>query len=208
MEKPQALTINLAKNRGETFLDRFISWALTAGRVIIILTEAIALGAFLYRFSLDRTLVDLHDHISQETAVVNLLKNNENQFRNLQNRLLLAKNVIGSSSQFVKTFTDILKIIPSDMQVTTFQMTSDTLRLEGTLQSITSLRTLVDTLKTYPAVTSVSLDKIQTNTSTASISVTLTIILKNASPILAPSGNSQDGTSQNSSTQDTTNTGL
>ncbi len=180
MEKPQSLSVNLAKNRGETFWDRFISWALTAGRIVVILTEGIALSAFLYRFSLDRQLVDLHDHISQEQAVVNLLKNNEASYRNLQSRLLLAKNTMTSAQQSTKTFNDILHIIPSDMVVTAFQMTEDSIRLEGSVQTITSLRHLVDQLKIYPLVTSVSLDKIQTNTSTSSISVSLSVQLKSA----------------------------
>lgn len=184
MQKPQLLTINLAKNRGETFWDRFISWALTAGRIIIILTEVIALGAFLYRFSLDRQLVDLHDHISQQTAVVNLLKNNEASFRNLQNRLTLAKNGMDEVNQTTKIFFDMLAMIPSDMDVSTFQMTPDTVRIEGTLGSIASLRSLVDKIKAYPQVSSVSLDKIQTNTATATISVSLSITLKNTNPLL------------------------
>lgn len=178
MEKPQLLTINLAKHRGDTFWDTFVSWALTIGRVVVILTEGIALAAFLYRFSLDRQLVDLHDHIQQQTAVVNLLKNNETTFRNLQNRLSVAKNVIKSADIFTSTFTDILALVPSDMTLTTFQMTPTAVRMEGSLSSITSLRTLVDKLKGYPHVTSVSLDKIETNTSTATVGVTLTILLK------------------------------
>lgn len=198
MEKAQALTINLAKNRGDTFWDRFISWALTAGRIVVILTEGIALIAFLYRFTLDRQLVDLHDHIAQQTAVVNLLKNNEASFRNLQNRLDVAKNVMTSTNQFTKVFTDVLGSIPEDMDVTTFQMTADTVRIEGTLQSITSLRTLVDKIKAYPLVTSVSLDKIQTNTSTATVGVSLTILLK-ADTI--PSQNAQSGSGQQNQSQ-------
>ena len=193
MEKPQLLTINLAKHRGDSFWDTFISWALTVGRMVVILTEGIALAAFLYRFSLDRQLVDLHDHIQQQTAVVSLLKNNEANFRNLQSRLSIAKNVIASTNSFTKTFTDVLSIIPSDMQVTTFQMTPTAIRMEGSLQSITSLRSLVDALKTYPKVSSVSLDKIETNTSTATVGVSLTILLKDIDTLSTPT---QGGTTQ------------
>ena len=181
MQKSPMLAVNLAKNRGESFWDRFIAWAMTAGRVIIILTEAIALAAFLYRFSLDQQLVSLHDHISQQKAILDLLKTNEASFRNLQARIALAKDVTDQTTTFTKVFNDITTIIPSDMQVTTFNMTQDNVSLEGTLQSISSLRSLVDTLKAYPQVSSVSIDKIQTNTSTATLSVSLTILLKTPS---------------------------
>ena len=178
MEKPQLLNINLAKNRGESFWDRFISWALNAGRILVILTEGIALIAFLYRFTLDRQLVDLRDHIKQEQAILDLLKNNEATYRSLQNRLSLAKTTIDDANQTTQVFFDMLKLIPSNMEVTTFQMTQDTLRLEGSLGSISSLRDLIDSLKAYPMVSRVSLDKIQTNTSTATVAVTIGVSLK------------------------------
>ncbi|MDE2025485.1 MAG: hypothetical protein KGJ07_03255, partial [Patescibacteria group bacterium] len=77
-------TINLVRGRRPRVLDQFVGWALTIGRVVVILTELIALGAFLYRFGLDRQLVDLHDKIAQEQSIVDLLKQNENSYRNLQ----------------------------------------------------------------------------------------------------------------------------
>src|SRR5258706_9366482 len=81
--------INLAKGRGQTFLDRFLNWALSIGRVVVIVTEAVALTAFLYRFNLDRQIIDLHSRINQEQIIVKLLNNNETTFRSLQDRLSL-----------------------------------------------------------------------------------------------------------------------
>src|SRR5260221_4751258 len=185
MQTPQLPMVNLVKNRGESFWDRFVAWALTAGRIVVITTEGIALAAFLYRFSLDRTLVDLHDHISQEQTIIGLLKNNEATYRNLQSRLMLAKTITTQVTQTTSTFNDIFNLIPSDMTVTTFEMTTDTIRIEGTLQSITSLRTFVDKLKAYPLATSVSLDKIQTNTATATVTGILSVLLK-TTPIATP----------------------
>ncbi|HET9946575.1 MAG TPA: hypothetical protein VFQ63_00790 [Patescibacteria group bacterium] len=178
MQKPLPLTINLAKNRGENFWDHFIEWALTIGRVVIIITELIALGAFLYRFSLDQRLVNLHDHIAQEQAIVNLLKSNETTFRNLQDRLALAKAVMDQSANTNKTFSDVIQLIPPSMQVSTFLMTQDNIKIDGSLASIAVLRDFVDKIKAYPQVTSVSVDKIQTNTSSATIGITITATLK------------------------------
>lgn len=177
MEKPQILSVNLAKNRGESVWDQFITWSLNAGRVVVILTEVIALAAFLYRFSLDRTLVDLHDRITQEQSVLTLLKGNEALYRNLQSRLKIANVSINQSGQTLKTFQNILSLIPTDLDVTVFTMTHNTFRLEGTSSSIASLRSFVDKLKSYPNVASVSLDQIQTNTATATVDVNISVTL-------------------------------
>ena len=68
-------SINLFKDKNKNFFDLFIKWALSIGRVVVIATEAIALSAFLYRFSLDQQLIDLNDKIVQKQALVKLLKN-------------------------------------------------------------------------------------------------------------------------------------
>lgn len=177
MQKGQAQSINLAKNRGDSFVDEFIAWALNAGRVIVIFTELIALCAFLYRFSLDNTLVDLHDHITQEQSVLNLLKSNENQYRNLQSRLQTIKTASAESSQTLQTFNNISSLIPQDLSVTTFNVTANTIHIAGTTSSIADLKTFIDKLKTYPMVNNVSLDQVQTDTATATIEVDISVVL-------------------------------
>src|SRR5689334_17423335 len=117
MIKSAVPSINLAKNRGETFTDRLIQFALTIGRGLVVLTEAIALGAFLFRFGLDRQIIDLHDRISQEQAVIKLLKKNEDTYRNLQDRIALAKSIATQARATSKTITDIFSFIPADMQI-------------------------------------------------------------------------------------------
>lgn len=178
MQKTPGIAINLAKNHGESFLDRFIRFALTTGRIVIILTEVVALGAFLYRFSLDRQLVDLHDRIAQETAVVNLLKDNETKFRTLQDRLQLASTLIKEDDSLPTYMTDIIAFAPSDMDIHTIAVAPDAVRIEATLQSVSSLTTFVEKLKSYTAVDSVSLDRISNQTETATITVDITALLK------------------------------
>ncbi len=178
MQKVPGININLAKGRGESFVDRFIVWALNAGRVVIILTEAVALSAFLYRFSLDRSLVDLHDRIAQEQAVVKLLKNNEDTFRNLQDRLALSKQIMNESSQTTTEFKNIIGFIPPTFAVSDISFAIDNVKIEGSTQSIQPISDLVTKLKEYPLVASVSVDKIENRTTTATIDVSITATFK------------------------------
>ena len=83
-------SINLVKSdKGET-VERVINWLLSIGRILVIVTELVALGAFLWRFGLDQQLIDLHSKIKQKQAIVEAFKKNEEEYRNLQDRLSIA----------------------------------------------------------------------------------------------------------------------
>lgn len=178
MQKSSVPSINLAKNRGEHFIDRFFGWALSIGRVLVILTEAIALGAFLFRFGLDRQILDLRDKISQEQAIVKLLKNNETAYRNIQDRLTLASNIDTDTTTQLKAFQDISNMIPSDMNLTTLSFTTTDVHIDGTVGSIISLSSLVKKLKSYTIVEKVSIDKLENKSSTGEYNIGVTAFFK------------------------------
>ena len=62
------LDIDLLKQKPieERFLGRFLEWALSYGRYIIIGTQIIVLLAFFSRFKLDQELSDLHERIDEK----------------------------------------------------------------------------------------------------------------------------------------------
>src|SRR3989344_9465556 len=100
--------INLIKKKEVAAFDKFINWTLSIGRLIVIITEIIAISAFLYRFSLDEKLVALHDEIGQKQKQLSLLKRDEENFRNLQDRLSLASKFSEDGTKIFKTFQDIV----------------------------------------------------------------------------------------------------
>lgn len=178
MQKDAGITINLVKNRGESFLDRFIGWAINIGRIVVVLTEGIALVAFIYRFSLDQRLVDLHNRIGQEQAILKLLANNEKTYRNIQERLSLSQQIIKQSASEVDLFRTVVGYIPPAIAVTNVTAASDNIRFNLTADSIVPVTALVDKLKKNPAISSVSIDKIDNRTTTSTLSVTITALLK------------------------------
>lgn len=165
-------SVNLAKRQGK-FLDTFIHWALTAGRAAVIVTEAIALSAFLYRFSLDRQIIDLHDKINQEQAIVKLLKHNEDTYRNLQSRLALISTLQKQTSDTSKIFFDILHLIPSDIAIDSINYSPDGVKFDIHARSLAALQSAIDNIKNYPRIKSVSIDKIENRISTGTIVVSI-----------------------------------
>lgn len=175
---PKSPAINLAKGRGQTFLDRFLNWALSIGRVVVIITEAVALAAFLYRFSLDRQIIDLHSHISQEQIIVKLLNNNEATFRSLQDRLSLINTLSQQATTRTKVISDILGLLPPDVIFSQINDNNDTVQMEVNGQSPDALAAFLKKLRAYPHIGSVVINKVDNKTSTATIIMGLTLQLK------------------------------
>ena len=59
-------SINLLSTKDKSTADIFLFWALYIGRLLVIITEVIALFVFLSRFSIDRKLIDYSDSIKKQ----------------------------------------------------------------------------------------------------------------------------------------------
>lgn len=171
-------SINLFKGKKRSFLDKFFKWALTFGRFVVIITETIALLAFLYRFSLDRELIDLHDTIKQKQAIVKLFKDNENKYRNFQERIALSSKLVEIGEETATIFNDIVGLTPSDVVISNFILLENQIKIDANIQSIAGLTKFIQTLKTYPKISSVSLDKIENKATSATIVVGITATIK------------------------------
>lgn len=173
-------SINLLKNK-ENFLDEALKWALTVGRLLVIIAEIVAFSSFIYRFSLDRTLIDLHSKIKQEQAVVASLRDQEGRYRNLQERIALATKVSTNDTKNVQIFNDIAKITPIDITYNSFVLSNNDIRIDANVRSITSLTKFIDSLKKYPQISSVNIDRIRNKTASSSIDVFISAKLKRSS---------------------------
>lgn len=171
-------SINLVKTRHIDYVERFINWALTIGRLLVIVTELVALICFVYRFSLDSQLIDLHSKIKQEQAVINFLKKDEDTYRNLQERLSIAKTFSIQGQEKVNTFNDILGFTPQGITFTDFSLNNNNIRIIANVESVFSLSSFVESLKSYSKIDSISIDKIENRPSTGLIKITISAILK------------------------------
>lgn len=90
----------LPKTEFETsFGGRFLKWALSTGRYIIILTELVVIVAFLSRFKLDKNLSDLGEAIAGRQTLLEASSNTENLLRLTQARLDIATTKL--KTQFI-----------------------------------------------------------------------------------------------------------
>ncbi len=172
-------TINLLPNSGgDSFLTQFFNWALTIGRLLIILTEMVALGTFIYRFSLDMQIVDLHDKIKAESFIVDNFKVQEATFRDVQDRLATIKRYNSVGSVTTNIFTDVANMGKGKVTFKDLSVSTNSVKVEIAAPNASALSQFVDSLKNYPAVDTVSIDKVENNTTSAQIIVNVSATLK------------------------------
>jgi len=170
-------SINLLKNKQVPLFDKFMDWALTVGRLIVIVTEIVAIAAFIYRFSLDERLIDLHSAIKEKQTLISLLKQDEDKYRNLQDRIALAGSLSEKNVKNNKIVLDIIGLIPAGVSIDSLTFNKDKITINANTNSVSSLTDLINILKDYPDVRSVSIDNIE-NKPFIGLSVTVTTMLK------------------------------
>jgi len=182
-------SINLLRNDNKETLEHVINWAVTIGRILVVVVELAALAAFLFRFTLDNQLQDLHSKIKQEQAIIEIQKINEDTYRNLQDRLSIISSFAKNGENNLKIFKDILSFTPNGMTFTTVTFSSNNMHVEATLESITPLSSFISRLRSYPLISTVSLDKIENRTSSAVINVGISMTFKQQGGMNAISNN-------------------
>ena len=169
--------INLLPNTGDTMLVQFLNWALTIGRLLIILVETLALSVFLYRFSLDMQTQDLKDKIKVQRAIVQSFKSQEDIFRNLQSRLALVKKYDAQSTNGPNMLSEIIDKGRGHITFRKIYISNEVIRIEAQAPTVAPLTEFVNFLKKYPPVTGINIDKVENKTSSAAIIVGISAYL-------------------------------
>ncbi len=113
---------------------KFLSWAITTGRYIIIATELVVILAFLSRFKLDQDLSDVNTTISGQKMVLTRQMSLENEFRLTQARVnsagTMMKTQVGTKNKFEKLLGSLpapIKLLAVTMKLSETSITAATL---------------------------------------------------------------------------------
>lgn len=157
--------INLLVQEGfeNTPLGKVLNWLLSAGRIIVVLTQLVVIAAFLSRFWFDRQLTDLADRNNQLKTQIEARTSFESGFRDLQERLSAYGKVYGERTIASSVITDIAQALPSDVFLSNVSITERTLVLQGSALSERGLAGFIKALGSEkefenPVLTEVSLD--------------------------------------------------
>lgn len=159
-------------------MGRVLKWALTTFRVIVILCEMIVMGAFLSRFWLDARISDLNDEINTTKAQVIAYKDTEDQFRLMQKKLSIAKQLY-SQPKSSSSLESVANFLPTDVFLNSLSVLDNSAQIKASAFSEKSIFQYIVNLESSGAFESVSLGQASTNQDDATlITFSLTAKLK------------------------------
>lgn len=126
----------------KTRLGRFLKWALTFGRWIVIATELVVILCFLSRFKLDRELTDLGEKIKQQQAIISSFGELEKDFRNLQKRLVKIED-LEKEQLSVNRLNEVAEMIPLDVFLNEWKVKGGKIEISAVALSEAGLGSLI-----------------------------------------------------------------
>lgn len=171
-----AKTINLLPQTDfdQTPLGRFLRWALSYGRYIVVCTEIVVLLAFIYRFSLDRKITDLNEEIEQKSAIVAANQEFELKFRELQDRFNIVSNLKSTQNEPVSLLQHLQQITPQGIRFSSLIFDGDMLTITAQASANENLSLFLSQLKSSELLTNINvvfLTKKNTSTSETSFQI-------------------------------------
>jgi Tfp pilus assembly protein PilN len=144
-----------------SFLGKFLKWSLTAGRVMVVLTEFVVILAFSSRFWFDKELNDLREvNDSLQTAIQSYV-DVENQMRQV---IVRQKAVDIFLSEELKTSEGLEKLklmLPSGTVLSQVSFLPGGVGIAGVTGSEQSLAQTINTMKSYEDLEGVNIKKIE-----------------------------------------------
>lgn len=157
------LNINLGKKKETNVGGIFFKWAVSRGRIIVIVVELFALGALGYRFFIDQRIVDLNDQIKKQQIFIEAQTQKEERYRNIQERINTIQTISSEAQTKVDFLEDMLGIASnSALLSTSFSLTENTVSIDGQASSVFALNSFVESIKQNPNVTSISMEELST----------------------------------------------
>jgi hypothetical protein len=169
--------IDLVKGK-TSLMDQFLKWALSFGRLLIIVVEIVAFSAFIYRFVLDRQIIDLNDKIKNEQAIIESSKKQEETYRNLHERLATIKNISTTGNITPKIINDIIAITPAEITYNSYNIGDGKLDMELNVISFSALTSFVKNLRVNPQISSVTITGIDNSSGGNSVKVNISAKIK------------------------------
>lgn len=162
----------------ESSLGKFLGWALTTGRYIVIFTELIVIVVFVSRFTLDRQINSLNESILAKQTKIKSFEELEFTIRGIQEKGEFVHSHI-STRHPAEWFEYVLNTTPADVVYDQLSINANQhINVRGVAFSQDSLSGLITDLKQDPLIEDVVLSTVETSDRSAGISFAIQIQLK------------------------------
>lgn len=139
-----------------SIVGRTLKWAMGTFRIIVIVTEMVVMGAFLSRFWLDAQNSDLGNSIKIKSAQIAAQVALEKEFRSVQSKLSIAKQ-IGISAPPSGKIDSISSKLPPGVILTAISILESTAVVKGASTTELGVAQFIANLKADPSFKNVEL---------------------------------------------------
>lgn len=180
-----AINVNLITQDefSNSFVGKFMLWALSIGRYIVVFTELIVILSFLSRFKLDRDLTDLNEQIAHYKAIVLSYGDLESTILNVQKRTAIVKAANDGllPSDF---FTLLETTMPIDVKISQANFDQNSISIVASSLSPQGFAQFMNALTKNELVDHIEVNSIASKDQDQSINFNIVAILKNSAPII------------------------
>lgn len=132
-------------------------WMVGVGRVIVIITELVAVLVWLSRFRLDYEITTLQENIEEKAALVAASNRFEEDLRKYQTKVSLTKEIQKNKKSFSTGLTKLAQFTPSGIIVSEIRWEGEAIYFQALSTNSIDFATLITTLTKSQAVKNVIL---------------------------------------------------
>lgn len=114
-----------------SLVGKFLRWALTAGRVMVVLTEFVVILAFGSRFWFDKELNDLREVIDQKEMIVSSYEETEAEMRRVLGRQKPVKDYLEDNLKMTEKVDGLRYFLPEGVTLTEMKIEKEKISLVG-----------------------------------------------------------------------------
>ena len=170
----------------DSVLGKFLTWSLSIGRYIVVLTELIVIISFLSRFQLDRKLTDLNEAIEQQKSIILSYQETETKFRATQTKIDFLKKT-QQNNNLLESMSYLEKNLPIDVKLQSLTIQPSGWSLTASALSAQGMKTTIDKIISINPQSEVSLGTVKLNSRTGAIDFDMSIKVKQKVSGPAPS---------------------
>lgn len=159
-KKQASINLLIKDEFGESFSEQLLTWILSYGRYIIIITQIVVLSVFFLRFKIDREHTDLRELVSQQQSILETLTDNEEEIRKVQTRLSNIKQISENNDAIIKVILYLQKHTPTDTVYSNLTLDKERITFNATSLNLRSFSYLLRELQNEQKFSDVTLENI------------------------------------------------
>lgn len=138
-----------------------LEWALAFGKWAVIITQLLVMGAFLWRFGLDRKLTNLKREVEHEVAVIKSYAQIEEDFRLLQKRIDYSGETLGRQEEVSELIKLVQSLTPADVWYERMTINPSTISVTAYSASLTGFSRYLSALQNSTKFSGVNVASIE-----------------------------------------------